>query len=59
MVTIEFNDAEERTLKAMTKLAKTIELKEQPTENDFRHLHILQNAVARIVQRRMEELPWN
>lgn len=59
MLTIEFNDAEERTMKAMTKKAEDIEFKKNPTETDLRHFQILQNAVARIIQRKMEQLPWN
>lgn len=59
MLTLEFNEAEERTLKAMAKKVENMESKENPTETDYRHLHILQNAVAHIVQRKMEQLPWN
>jgi len=58
MLTLEFNDAEERMIKSFNELDRKLEENKEVSEATLRAHNILSNAIARMIAKKTRDLPW-
>lgn len=58
MYSIDFNEKEERMIRAFSELDRKLEENNEVTEETLRAHNILSNAIARMIANKAREIPW-
>lgn len=58
MLKLEFSEADQRKIRTLADLSKKLEANEHCSVETIRAHEIMQHAVARMVEKKFRELPW-